>query len=408
MRNSFISKIRGFHKTSKQLTELSVAGSQTHVERVITASTEVSRTRQVFRTTDDDPNLHTLNHVGLHYKISNDDLNNRLRGTLRPSHRRLMKTFNENCLMVRQPSLEVNGYLKTLNHKHPIPRFLYYGNQGAGTGTCMALNIHYCSLNDWVIVHLPWAGRLIRVNEWHPKKQALESSFRPGRLDVAEDAVEILTQFRIQNQASFKKLDLKTTQEYIWTKREKADVGTPLDEIINFGLNRFKFAADVVGVLFKELRQQASTKGFKVLVSVGGINALFVPWDAKNCIKKNVHTKIHPSELTMIHHFKRMLTPNWCGGAAIGNLIKQANNLDSRESILPRYLLQQDGFEHLDPFVPIHVPEYSEKEARSVIEYFIDRNWLQHEKANTEQGIQELLFVSQRNGFDLQKTCAGK
>lgn len=37
------------------------------------------------------------------------------------------------------------------------------------------------------------------------------------------------------------------------------------------------------------------------------------------------------------------------------------------------------GFEFLDPFVPILVPEYSEKEARSTIDYYIDRNWIQND-----------------------------
>ena len=46
----------------------------------------------------------------------------------------------------------------------------------------------------------------MRVNEWHPKKEAVESSFKPGRYDVAKDAVEWLTLFRIQNAGKFKDL----------------------------------------------------------------------------------------------------------------------------------------------------------------------------------------------------------
>ena len=37
------------------------------------------------------------------------------------------------------------------------------------------------------------------------------------------------------------------------------------------------------------------------------------------------------------------------------------------------------GYEWLDPFIPVHVPNYSEKEAYSCLEYYLDRNWIQHE-----------------------------
>ena len=33
----------------------------------------------------------------------------------------------------------------------------------------------------------------------------------------------------------------------------------------------------------------------------------------------------------------------------------------------------------MDPFVPVSVPCYSEKEAYSCLAYYYDRNWIQHE-----------------------------
>lgn len=52
------------------------------------------------------------------------------------------------------------------------------------------------------------------------------------------------------------------------------------------------------------------------------------------------------------------------------------------------------GFEHLDPFIPVQVTNYSEKEMHSQINYYIDRRWLQQPKAHTEQGRKELMFSS--------------
>ncbi|GFR59851.1 28S ribosomal protein S29, mitochondrial [Elysia marginata] len=101
-----------------------------------------------------------------------------------------------------------------------------------------------------------------------------------------------------------------------------------------------------------------------------------------------------------------MLQTNWTNGAVICTVSEEANDEDRRENYTPIYLLGQEGFEALDPFVPIHVPEYTEKEALSNINYFIDRNWIQNEHGRTDEGKKELIFVSNKNPFNLAKICA--
>ena len=41
------------------------------------------------------------------------------------------------------------------------------------------------------------------------------------------------------------------------------------------------------------------------------------------------------------------------------------------------------GFEFMDPFVPVFVDKYNEKEMESCIEYYIHKKWIQNE-AGTE------------------------
>ena len=41
-------------------------------------------------------------------------------------------------------------------------------------------------------------------------------------------------------------------------------------------------------------------------------------------------------------------------------------------------LAHQRGFDSMDPFIPVSVPNYSEKEFESCYLYYIDRQWLQH------------------------------
>lgn len=38
----------------------------------------------------------------------------------------------------------------------------------------------------------------------------------------------------------------------------------------------------------------------------------------------------------------------------------------------------QRGFDSMDPFIPVSVPNYSEKEFESCYLYYTDRRWLQH------------------------------
>lgn len=52
----------------------------------------------------------------------------------------------------------------------------------------------------------------------------------------------------------------------------------------------------------------------------------------------------------------------------------------SRSDYHLRPFLLQEGFDALDPFVPILVPSYNPKEFESCIQYYLENDWLQHEK----------------------------
>lgn len=52
----------------------------------------------------------------------------------------------------------------------------------------------------------------------------------------------------------------------------------------------------------------------------------------------------------------------------------------SRDDAHLRPFLLQEGFDALDPFVPILVPGYSPKEFESCIQYYLENDWLQHAK----------------------------
>lgn len=75
---------------------------------------------------------------------------------------------------------------------------------------------------------------------------------------------------------------------------------------------------------------------------------------------------------------------------------------ESQESHFPRYLLGKEGFEHLDPFVPVEVKAYNDKEFSSVMLYYRDRLWLQTQDPQAEK---ELHFISGCNPYKLMEMC---
>jgi small subunit ribosomal protein S29 len=70
------------------------------------------------------------------------------------------------------------------------------------------------------------------------------------------------------------------------------------------------------------------------------------------------------------------------------------------------FYLTFQGFEHLDPFVPICVREYGDKELESCLDYYIDRRWLQNEQSCTEEGRKELKYLCGMNPRRLMHICA--
>lgn len=49
-----------------------------------------------------------------------------------------------------------------------------------------------------------------------------------------------------------------------------------------------------------------------------------------------------------------------------------------KANYLPRHLLTNEGWELLDPFIPVEVPYYTMEEVNMCIDYMIETRWLQH------------------------------
>ena len=63
------------------------------------------------------------------------------------------------------------------------------------------------------------------------------------------------------------------------------------------------------------------------------------------------------------------------------------------------------GFKDFDPFIPIEVPVYTDKEMESCLNYYIDRKWIQRPAAKTPEGRNEIKFLSGFNPLETYEIC---
>lgn len=352
----------------------------------------------IFRTQENNPACQSEKHLGQYYTLPSAHLRTVFPHGLPSRFQEQMKTFNEGCVMVRQPALELISHLKKADYSKPAIRYVLYGVKGSGKTMSLCHAVHYCSTQGWLVLHIPDAHQWVKNC-----KELLPSSYHDSRFDQPIQASNWLRNFRITNEQFLSKI--KTRQRYVWTKRESTEEGRPLGELVDQGVTRVKSSSDVVGAVMKELRLQASSpevEGFRMAVVVDGVNGLW----GRTTLKKEDKSQVAPEELTLIHNLRKMVKNDWCGGAVITTLAQTGSLYTPSSAYLPYELLGEVGFNSMEPFVPVPVSDYNEKEFESSYLYYMDRNWLQHPHSRTEEGKKELIFLSNKNPSLLEKLCA--
>ena len=61
-------------------------------------------------------------------------------------------------------------------------------------------------------------------------------------------------------------------------------------------------------------------------------------------------------------------------------------------------LFLQEGFDTINPYIPVEVHNYTEHEVNVAIDYLIETNWIQHQAYRTSDSARrELIFLSAKN-----------
>ncbi|XP_026340986.1 28S ribosomal protein S29, mitochondrial isoform X1 [Ursus arctos] len=325
--------------------------------------------RAVSCTSEGDPARHGEQHEARHYCIPLQDLRTTFPHGLPPRFGMQVRTFNEACLMVRRPALELLRYLKNTNFAHPAVRYVLYGEKGTGKTLSLCHVIHFCAKQDWLILHIPDAHLWVKNC-----RDLLQSTYNKQRFDQPVEASSWLKNFKTANERFLSQI--KVQEKYVWNKRESTEKGRPLGEVVEQGLTRVRNATDAVGIVLKELKSQSRLGAFRLLVAVDGVNALW----GRTTLKREDKSPVAPEELALVHSVRKMVRNDWHGGAIVLTLSQTGSLFKPRKAYLPQELLGKEGFDALDPFIPILVSNYSPKEFESCIQYYLENSWLQHEK----------------------------
>lgn len=350
-----------------------------------------------FRTNENNPVNHTREHIGKYYRID-DAVKRKLfqHGGFIKKYEQQIKTFNEACIMVRSPAIEIIEYIERTDFSKPTIRYVLYGDSGAGKTMTLAHLLHYGFEKGFCLVHVPYAP------DWYKRpKECGPSSEHEGMIDIPLDSAAWLVHFKNQNIDLLNKTDVRVSKTYEWSKRENTPAGSTLLELIDHGIARAKYASDVIIALSDELKL-ASTEGkIKTMVLIDGFNSFFYETTRVFSDTRKKHP-VTPEKVMITSPFRNFTNYDWCNGVCVLSVDVIGMLGQNKPSTLPRYLLGKEGFEHLDPFVPIKAEIYDNKEFNSCISYYIERKWIQ----NTKPGFdEELKFLSNRNPFKLMDLC---
>jgi len=400
-----------------------------------------------FKTQETCPLKHDQRHLGRIYTVDSDTINIHGVGVKERAPNWPLsikaidhhKAMGEYSLLLRRPMIETTNYIQQLRANRANPdnkaqtslKIIFWGEDGAGKSTSLFYATDFCHQDGYIILNFH------KFRLWYDYYQEMqESQWKSGRYDHITKSQVFLKEFIIVNKD--KLADLKTHAEYTWSGREKTEAGSPLMSVVETGVTRPNFAADALGVLFKELRlhcQEAAAPGgdpeaCKVALVVDGMSRLFVD---KTQIdrqlplgkeKKRSHWKtaeqiqesIVPDELSVVRNIKKMLNPELPNTVVLGSTdivdvamwgtrlrdqedALQAKMVPETQSYYPFALLGQEGWEALDPFLPMEVGRYTSQELDTMIDYHVERRYLLPEAAS-EAGRAEIHFLTARHPGD--------
>ncbi|KAF7492892.1 28S ribosomal protein S29 [Sarcoptes scabiei] len=361
-----------------------------------------------FRTKECDPSKHQEIHNGLFYQIPKEASNRLfLFGGFDKDIQSTLNVFQEMCIMVRKPAIDVINLLNRTDFNQPPNFYVLYGPIGSGKTFTLNHILHYGFHKQFILIYCP------RPTDWirFPQEQTMSTS-NPKRIDTPLDAAIWLQYFKAQNFSLLEKLNLKSLNKYTWSLREHTNVGDSLMSIVEHGINRIKHACDCMAVLLKELKLNSELGHCRLLVCSEKANAFYEP--SRLLLPDRSIATV--DDITIARAFKKFFKKDWKNGACVVTVCKKLvvpyrilaiSGIPKKERIrdrtlklwgpfnvnhlsdYPKALLTDEGFQDFDPFVPIE-----------------EKNWLQRPVSKTKEAHEEIKFLSGMNPGQVYNICS--
>lgn len=119
-------------------------------------------------------------------------------------------------------------------------------------------------------------------------------------------------------------LQLKVSKDYVWNQREMTSQGTPILELVEFGMNRIKYACGVVDALIKELKFASIAGKCKTMVVIDGFNAFT---SSHTRIYNDNKVMVLPKQVSLAIPFFDITKNDWCNGAIVVTVDQTANKV---------------------------------------------------------------------------------
>jgi len=313
-----------------------------------------------------------------------------------------LETLTECAWMCRRPLMEVVNCLKVVAPSTPNLRLVLWGKFGTGKSMALLQTAHYALKNRWVVFYVYSAMNFTRT-VWEIQM----SVHKPGRIDTPQVALRLLQVFKSVNAAIWEDTlqKLTTERDYHWTKNETTPAGSPITDIVDMGITAPYLATDCVGALLRELKRHANEGSIRVLMAMDDANSLF----GKTTVKRADKTFAKPKDMTLAHQFRKALKSDWTNGICVLVADKKELSNAREQFIVPRHtpleLFGEEGFEAIDPCIPIEMTGYSPAEMAAMHEYYCQKNWLTSEKARSSAGLVQMMHISGFNPFYFERMC---
>ncbi|KAH9284150.1 28S ribosomal protein S29, mitochondrial [Echinococcus granulosus] len=348
--------------------------------------------------------------LGRFYSIPDPIASRIISPFLTNEHLRELSLFGDFSLLIRKPALDIMGFLESAKLTSSVPRFVLYGQPGCGISVQLAHIAHYaaekeglifafCNAEDW----LERCSDFIPSNAYHQGQH--RHLFEGEALDFPCRSAAWLSGFVKLNSPVLEKLNPMITRPVEWTVKDSSPAGTPWMELIDFAITRPKYSTDCIGILLRDMRAlSASEKAIKCYLIIDGVNFL---WCRGTRLQDKVlHKKVAVDRLAIVHHLRRALQGDWPHGAVLTSVNERASWPSDREDHTPGYLLTKRGFETMDPFIPVHVLNYTPVEVDAVMHFYAQNRWFANPAALDKDGRAEIIFLADANPRELAKVAA--